>query len=209
MCTFSYVLKESGLTKSEMARVLEIAPSSINIRLQGTNDIKISELEKIEAYVGRKLFRAEKVNYQADDQVFLPYLSIPGVSDELIKSDRIRGGMQFDRDIVKNDWRKKPENLRITKMIGNKMHGGQYALKNKDILVVDISSKDPLIAGLYVCTFNKTQLFIAGIAATATKGIEVYYYNDMYEKHEYTAEQLKELNFEIHGRVIKNQSLTI
>lgn len=209
MLTFSKLLNIANLGKSEVARILGVVPSSITSRINGTDDLKISELEKIEEYVGHKIYRASE-NCEHDDLVSIPYLSIPGIPDELIKTTRIKKQLQFDREVVVNYWAKNPENLRITKMIGDKMDGGQYALKNNDILIVDISSTNPLIPGVYVCTFNKTQLFIASIAGAADGGLDVHYYNtERYKDHKYTAEQLKKYNFEVHAKVVKNQSLTI
>ena len=209
MLTFSKMLEITNLSKSQVARILDIVPSSITSRINGTDDLKISELEKIEEYVGHKIYRADG-KCEHDDLVSIPYLVIPGIPDELIKTTRIKKQLQFDKEVVENYWGKNPNNLRITKMIGDKMASGQYALKNNDILIVDISSKDPRIPGVYVCTFNKTQLFIANIAATADGGIDVHYYNTLkFKDHSYTAEYLKKNNFEVHGKVIKNQSLTI
>lgn len=209
MLTFSKMLEITNLSKSEAARILGVVPSSITSRINGTDDIKISELEKIEKYVGQKVYRAG-CRDEFDDLISIPYLVIPNIPDTLIKTGRIKSQLQFDKEVVENYWGKNPEKLRITKMIGDKMDGGQYALRNNDILVVDISSKDPRIPGVYVCTFNKTQLFIANIAAAADGGIDVHYYNtERYKDHKYTAEELKKQNFEVHAKVIKNQSLTI
>ncbi len=205
MCTFSYVLNKSGLSKAEVARILEIAPSSINIRINGTNDIKISELVKIENYIGHKIFRADGVvDYES---VKLPYIEIEGEDNTRYIHPNVNHRVQFDHEIIEKIWALNPDNLRVITMHGNNMNAGESPIRNKDILVVDISGRDISRPGIYVYKSAKSGVTISGIQQKQNGSLMLINLNKKYSDEEYTAEELKQIDFKVVGRVVKNLSL--
>lgn len=205
MLTFSKMLEITNLSKSEVARILGVVPSSITSRINGTDDLKITELEKIEEYIGRKIYRTG-TPVREYDQVAIPYLE---GYDVKLKHSKVKERVQFDKEVIDDIWCKKAENLRIMTMQGNNMNSGEYAMKNNDILIIDISVKNYNKPGIYAYTTAKQ----AGISITGLQGepdgtLNIINYNKDYKDLQYTAEQLKTMEFKVIGRMIKNLSLT-
>lgn len=204
MCTFSYILEKSGLTKAEFARALGIPQTSINTRIKGTDDIRISELEKIEKYVGRKLYRAEGYTPEYD-QVAIPYLE----GYPILKHPKVKERVQFDREIIDDVWCKKAENLRIITMRGNNMNHGEYRLKNNDILIIDISITTFNDPGIYAYTTEKTNgVSVSGLQEMPNGNLRIINCNKDYQGAEYTPAELAAMGFNVIGRMVKNVSLT-
>lgn len=207
MCTFSYILEQSGLTRSEFARALGVPPSAINTRINGTNDIKISELIKIEEYVGKKLFRESDSDF-SDKAVEIHYLELDGIPKECFR-DRVVTELYYDSQIVCNRWGYKPENLRCTKMLGDKMAGGDYPLRNEDVLLIDVTQTDTQSTGVYVFTTHNKNVFICGISRSVHGQKRFYFYNKSYDDKILTDEELEKAQFKVIGRVVKNLTLRI
>lgn len=205
MLTFSKMLEITQLNKSEVARVLGVVPSSITSRINGTNDLKISELEKIEEYVGHKIYRVGEP-LKEYDQVSIPYLEGYNVK---LKHPKIKERLQFDKELTEDIWFKKAIDLRIMTMQGNNMNCGEYAIKNNDVLIIDTSIKKCSKPGIYAYTTNKTDgISIVGLQQKADGSLLMINYNKDYQDDEYTLEQLKDMEFKVIGRMIKNMSLT-
>ncbi len=204
MLTFSKMLDITGLSKSDVARILGIVPSSITSRINGTDDIKLSELEKIEEYVGHKIYRIDGA--QDTDQIKIPYLDIEGVK---VKHPFVKDYVKFDKKFAKNIWGKEPSNLRIMTMQGNNMNFGEYSIKNNDVLIIDISITKYSKPGIYVYTSARNSgLTVSGLQEKADGSLVMLNYNKEYVDEEYTPEQLKAMGFKVIGRMIKNMSLT-
>jgi len=205
MCTFSYVLNKSELTKAEFARILGIPPSAVNARINGTNDIKISELVKIENHIGYKIFRSEGLmNY---DEIKIPYIEIEGENNESYVHPNVQHQVPFDQGIIEKIWALKPENLRIMTMHGNNMNAGDYPLRNNDILVVDITGRDISRPGIYVYKSAKSGITVSGVQQKQNGSLILINLDKKYPDEEYTAEELKQIDFKVVGRVVKNLSL--
>lgn len=211
---FYELVNKSGLSISEVAHILGTSYNAISKRvINTTSEAKVSELYQIENAIGKQLYFntdiAAVTNSCCTDKVFIPYLQIHGVDDNIFRHARVKDGLQFDKELVQNDWGRNPADLRLTKMLGVKMESGDYVLKNNDLLIVDTSSRSALSPGVYICSFQDEVVFISGVAPTDQNGIKLYYYDKKFDDKIYSPEQLKELNFKIHGRIIKNMSLTI
>lgn len=205
MCTFSHVLNQSKLTKAEIARILSIPPSAVTARINGTNDIKISELVKIEKHIGRKIFRPEgAMEY---DQIKIPYIEIDGEDNSYYIHPNVPHRVQFDREIIEKIWAVNPDNLRIMTMHGNNMNATEYPLRNNDILVVDISGRDISRPGIYVYKSAKSGITVSGIQQKQNGALILINLDKKYPDEEYTAEELRNIDFKIVGRVVKNLSL--
>lgn len=115
--------------------------------------------------------------------------------------------VQFDREIVEKIWVHNPDNLRIMTMHGNNMNAGQYPLRNKDILIVDISEKDISKSGIYVYKSAKGGVTISVIQQKQNGSLTFLNFDERYPYEEYTADELKNIDFKVIGRVVKNLSL--
>lgn len=204
MLTFSKMLEVTQLSKSEVARILGVVPSSITSRINGTDDIKISELEKIEEHVGHKIYRLEGI--KQTDQIEIPYIEIEGTKT---KHPFVENGIKLDKKFIKNIWGKDAKNLRIMTMQGNNMNSGDYSIKNNDILIIDISSTKYSKPGIYVYTSaHNSGLNVSGLQEKTNGNLVMLNYNKDYVDEEYAPEQLKAMEFKVIGRMIKNMSLT-
>lgn len=151
-----------------------------------------------------------KVEYSTTlaDKVELKYFEHPNLKTD-IKNPLITS-LWFDRELVENVWKKDPKNLRIIKMLGDKMDSGDYPLRNDDILIMDITETDPTISGIYVFTTNNNQyIFINNINIKYDGSYRFTFFNPRYPERVHSPEEIKKLDLKIVGKVIKNQSLTI
>jgi len=197
-------LEQSNLSKAEFARILNIPPSAVNARINGTNDIKISELIKIENHIGRKIFRPDGGTEY--DQVRLPYIEIEGENNQYYVHPNVQNRIQFDREVIERIWALDPNNLRIMTMHGNNMNMTEYPLRNNDILIVDISGRDISRPGIYVYKSAKSGVTVSGIQQKQNGSVTLINLDKKYPDEEYTAEELKNIDFKVIGRVVKNLS---
>lgn len=151
-----------------------------------------------------------KVEYSATltDKVELKYYENPNLKVD-VKNPLITS-MWFDRELVENIWKKHPQNLRIIKMLGDKMDYGAYPLRNDDILIIDITETDPFIAGTYVFTTNNNQyIFINRVSRSMDGSYKFTFLNPTYPEKVLTQSEAEELDLRIVAKVVKNLSLTI
>lgn len=108
-----------------------------------------------------------------------------------------------------------PENLRFISMPGDDMDGGDYPIKNKDLLLIDISRTDTYESGVYFATsHNNSRIYVRRIFEKMAK--EKSYYtsvdNERYKSiidKIWTEEAWKAADVKVIGRVIKNMSYVI
>ncbi len=209
---FAELVKISGLTQSEVAAILDISAVSVSKRVNNKNsEVKENEIRKLENATGKQIYFNENIAKNREyDQVAIKYMQIPEVNDSVLKSPLVKERVQFDREIVEA-WRKVPEAQRIVKMRGDKMDAGDYPLRDGDILIVDISERDVANSGMYIYTTDLPtgrEVFISNVNIRPDGNYRLSYFNDKYEDVIYTLEQIKEMNFTVWGRVVKNLLLT-
>lgn len=146
------------------------------------------------------------------DLVTIKYMRIPGIEAEVLQSPYIEKQLRFDRELVQNDWQRDPDCQRIVRMRGDKMDGGFYPLKNNDILMIDISKTSIIESAVYIyttCFQGHKEVFISRVNIRPDGNVRISYDNSNYNEIIYTPDQIKQMNFECHGRVVKNLSMTI
>lgn len=208
---FAELVRISGLTQSEVATILDISPVSVSKRVNNKNsEVKENEIRKLENATGKQIYFNENIAKNREyDQVAINYLQISGVSESILKSPLVKERVQFDKEIV-GIWRRNPETQRIVKMRGDKMDAGDYPLRDGDILIVDTSERDVANSGMYIYTtdlLTGREVFISNINIRPDGNYRLSYFNDKYEDIIYTSKQIKEMNFIVWGRIIKNLSL--
>lgn len=146
------------------------------------------------------------------DMVSIKYMRILGIPAEVLQSPYIEKQLRFDRELVQNNWQRDPDCQRIVRMRGDKMDGGSYPLKNNDILMIDISKTSIIESAVYIyttCFQQQKEVFISRVNIRPDGNVRISYDNPNYNEIIYTPEQIKQMNFECHGRIVKNLSMTI
>lgn len=192
---------------SEIARALGFGYSTIGNRSSRNSDYSYEEIVKLSEFYDINLINNTDTNTM-NDKVELVYY----VDDTLqtnIKTPAITS-VWFDRELVENIWRRKPENLRIITMLGDKMNGGAYPLKDDDVLIMDISATDITRDGVYAFTTHGGKyIYINGVNRRYDSFYRFYFYNPNYPEKVLSEEQVKDADIRIIGRIVKNLTLTI
>ena len=209
---FAELVQLSGLIQSEVATILNISPVSVSKRVKNKNsEVKEHEIRKLENATGKQIYFNENIFKNREyDQVSIKYLYIPEVDESILKSPLVKERVQFDKEIVEA-WRRLPEAQRIVRMRGDKMNAGDYPLCDGDILIIDTSECDVANSGVYIYTTDLPtgrEVFISNVHIRPDGNYRLSYFNNRYEDVIYTLEQIKEMNFIVWGRVIKDLSLT-
>lgn len=201
---------KANISNSECARIFNKTPGTITNRIKSGSEILVSELLLLEEATGKSLYKDMKdeiIENNAYDLITIPYLEIKGIDTQQFKVSMVQERVQFDREIIEGYWNRIPENLRWFPMLGNTMNSGEYPLANNDVLIVDISSTDALKSGIYVYT-TVAGIFINGISTLKNGDVQFIYQNKNYPTETYTADEIKEMEFKLIGRMVKNLSLT-
>lgn len=220
----TYTLKIETLTLSnamalaslqlnrEVARI-ELA-DALNITRQYANSIKDKpltpeQITKIEETLKVNLSSTTSSNSNPTGKIELHYWGKGLPCEEKLKNPLV-SSMWFDREIINGGLQKDEHNLSIIAMPGDKMDGGNYPLKNGDILIIDRSQTDISISGVYFFTTeNDKEVFVNNFRKTPFGDIVLGFSNPKYEDYEISKEKLKTAKINVVGRVIKNLFLTI
>ena len=142
----------------------------------------------------------------------IPYWN--GISSDLIKKYGV-DDICIDLQTIYNEWKANPEDLIFIAMPGDDMDGGDFPIRNKDLLIVDTSRNNISDTGIFFCTSHgQSNVYVRRIIqkmSTTIKcitTIDNLRYKSMIEKY-WTEEKWKEADVQIVGRVIKNMSYTI
>lgn len=148
------------------------------------------------------------------------FINVPyweGIDEETtnrIKDDGVPF-LPLGLDYITNNLRCNPDNLRIISMLGDDMDGGTYPIRNKDLLLIDISRNQPYESGVFfVTTHGGTRQYVRRIFERMTDSSRYYTTidNEIYKKEIekfWTVEKWEEADVQVVGRVIKNMSYTI
>ena len=177
--------KARPLTKGQILSINE--KLGVNLPLEDNKPINPNKAEKFEIkYWGEGLPCEEKLKNPLVSSVWL------------------------DKELIQDGWQKSEKYLNIIAMPGDKMDGGDYPLKNRDILIIDKSQTDISISGIYFFTTNNNEeVFVNNFRKTPFGNIVFGLANPKYEDIEVPISEYEAGDFNIVGRVIKNLFLTI
>lgn len=204
------------ISQTEIAQILGTTSVAINKRITRSSELKVSEAIKLVNHYGYNLFNDFIQNdnllpnspQNRQDSVEIVYYENPTL-DKTIKNPLITS-LWLDRELVRDIWKKDETNLRTIKMPGDVMNGGERPIKNRDMLIIDLSSTDILSSGIYAYTTNDDNfIFINGIKQKVDGSVKFYYWNKTYSEAVYKLDDLKKINFKVIGRVIKNMTALI
>lgn len=202
---------ERSVSQSEFAKVIGTSTPSLNARISKKGGLKLSEILAAENhYKCGLLFAIELMvfgkNANFPDAVEIIYYENPKLTN-IIKNPDITS-LWLDRELIYYKWKKSEQDLRIIQMPGDSMDGGASPISNKDILIIDISDKNPVASGIFAYTTqNDTLIFVNDIKQKADGSLKFNFWNERYKESVYTISDLKTMNFNVIGRVIKNMSI--
>jgi len=217
----------------ELAEALDVAINVISNRAVRNTKYSLDELIKISSY-----FNVDLVNYSEYSEIVPAEINIEikskASSDELkgksfnipywesgnkeiddkLKDDELTE-FGLDLQFIVKKLKCNPENLRLICMPGEDMDGGNYPLKNKDILLIDVSRTDTYESGIYFATSHgNSRVYVRRVFEKNSKEKSYYtsidntIYKSVIDKI-WTEQQWKESDIKIIGRVIKNMSYLI
>lgn len=200
------------LSQNALAQQLNIAPAQYNTYERGTRKPSAEFFEKLVNVFNvnlNYLFTGQGdiciSNQKKADAIEVVYYQNPELED-VIKNPVITS-IWIDRELVHDVWHRKEKDLRIVKMPGENMNGNGKPIKNRDVLLVDTTANNIFCAGVYVyTTHDGSMLFVNDIIQTPDGKVIISNWNKKYPSITYEATQLKEVNFKVIGRVIKNLS---
>lgn len=169
--------------------------------------------EKIEKALGITLSMDTKETaanpLTSADKIEIQYWGKGLPCEEKLKNSFITS-LWFDREVINGGWQKDEKYLNIIAMPGDKMDGGNYPLKNNDILVIDTSETDISISGIYFYTTNNNEeVFVNNFRKIYDGTIILGVTNPKYKDTPTDQEKLDAAGVKIIGRVIKNLFFTI
>ncbi len=222
---FAYMRKEViGQSQTQLAESLKIQQQVVAHIESGRTQRISPEILKI--LVDEYLINVEWLLWgygrptKIDDQEALEYKqeSSCGCYDvpyweklpEELKRPQITS-VHCDLELVESDWMRKTMNLRTIPMLGSSMNTYIIPLKDRNMLIMDLSSTDINKNGVYLFTTNGgNNLYIRFLSLLMDGSVKITAYENNEEKTKVlTPEQQKEFDFNVVGRILINASLTI
>lgn len=195
------------ITHEEIANIFNCTQEAITTRIKRGSEIKATELRLItKKYPNSKTQLLNKLGFDMPDAVEIVYYDNPKLTN-IIKNPAITS-IWLDRELVHNKWHKNEKDLRTISMPGDNMNGGIDPIFNGDMLIIDISSTDVQRSGIYAFTTRgETKLFVNILRQRVNGDVEFSHWNPNYDLSVRSAEELKQLDFKIIGRMIKPMEL--
>lgn len=201
--TFSRV-KKRPITQSEIAKALVTNEANISNKKARKSEVTVSELLMCCQYFQVPIEALIKDEDKIRDVKEIVYYENEKLHD-LIRHPEV-SSVWKDRQVLYKKWKKHEENLRAISMFGDSMDGGARPIKNGDMLIIDTTETNTLSSGIYVYTTKrKDKLYVAYIKENMDE-VVFSFSNPLCKEISRTSEELKELGFEIIGRVIHNDS---
>ena len=196
-------LKNCRISFTEIGKALDTGRANISKRANTNSILKEEEIKKIENYFNVN-FSKQTVN---NDIVKIPYWT--ELPDELRNPDFTC--VTAERNVILNHWYLKPENLCIVPMVGDKMAHYWYPINNGDILIIDTEQQHIRGNGVYFATSqNNTRFWVREMQVLVNNNIEFKGFAPSGETvRTLSQEELKEVDFKIIGKVIKNVSFRL
>jgi len=213
-------LIKTEINQAELGRVLGVSRANINYKKQANTLISDEDVKKIETYYNISILKqslAEKLMEGASfsaaakipDVVEIPYWE--GLPDDLKHPEYTC--VMAQRISIEHGWELKPENLCIVAMNGDAMENYWYKIRNNDVLIIDTSETkiNANGSGVYFATSRNNSMFwIREMQMLYNGDVEIHSYSPSGAKTKVlTQEQLKEADFKVIGKVIKNVSFRL
>jgi hypothetical protein len=209
------LLTNQEISRNQIGAVIGISRQTAHRNKD--RELSEEELSKIEEYFNVYVPRNYEIVESSDSDnnlngrfVTIPYWKHENCNDEKIQ-DSLVNNLVLDLELIINKLGCNPDDLRIISMPGEEMDGGFYPLKNGDILLIDTSQTDIGTSGVYfITTQNHKMVFVRRLLALMYGELSSSVDNPVYAPQvnkTFSPEELKEIEFKVIGRVIKNMRL--
>jgi len=200
-------LTNKKISFNDIGVALGTSRANISNRAKRGSLLKLEEVNKIEKYFNVNLPVEKLTKELTSDIIKIPYWS--ELPEELKNPDFTC--VTAERKAIENHWYSKPENLCIITMVGDALTKYWYPINNGDILIVDISHTEIRGNGVYFATSRENSRFwIREMQALINNDVEIKAYAPSGNTSKvFTREELKEVDFRIIGKVIKNVSFRL
>lgn len=181
---------------AEIARALNTSAQNFNKKFKNENtQVTFDDIQKAENY-----FKIQLVD--SSDCITIEHIHInPSCgSGTVVLADAEVTPIKIGREIIKNIWNSKPEDLKIFKASGDSMAD---TIEDNNILLVDTSKIDYRNGGIFLLTINN-DWYIKRLRLRITGELDIISDNSKYPVETLLPDTAKELK--IIGRVIKNLS---
>ena len=198
-------LKEENIPYSEFANALGIQVCTVQKRIKSNAIISNEDKIRLREY------------FHIDDAAVLCKNKI--IKLEYYKNDKITNIIRNPRleefyigtQLVRNLWDvQNTDSLKLISMPGDKMEGPpshQFHIRSRDVLLMDTSLTNINFNGIYAYeTLGGTKIQVSHVSVNDDGTTRFYYTNPMYKEQFRTPERLKELEFKVVGKIIKNIS---
>ena len=164
------------------------------------------QITKLENHFNVKL---TNVNSETAEQKFvnIPYWELLPEHLKSLEVDYI----PVQKKVIEIGWKLQPEALRIVPMVGDKMSKYWYQIGEDDLLIIDTNQNEILGNGVYFATSqNNTRFWVREMQNLINNDVQIKGYALSGETVKtFTREQLKEVDFRVIGKVIKNVSFRL
>ena len=181
---------------AEIARALETSAQNFNKKYKNTNtQVTIDDLQRAEKYFNIKLI-------DSSDCITIEHIHInPSCGKGAIVLDEAEvTPVKIGREIIKNLWNSKPENLKIFTASGDSMAD---TIEDGNLLLIDISKTEYRNGGIFLLTINN-DWYIKRLRMRLTGELDIISDNPKYPME--TLKPDTDIEINIKGRVIKNLS---
>ena len=204
-------LIKNKVTQKDVGEALNITKQAVGNKKVAGYIFKDFEIEKVKNYILNKYSQDNLSNIDnsliTSDRIEIQYW--PELPDKF-KNPKIRS-VWFDREVIENKWFVNPEKLFIIPMLGDALSTFWYRINDGDLLIIDTEHNEVIEPAIYFATSRNSSMFwIREIDILANDIIEFHRYTQGGKiVKTYNREELKNLDFQIIGQVIKNISFRI
>ena len=205
------------ITQTLIGKALKTGRSNISLRIKHNSELSKQELKQIEDYFNVSIIDEFNINSESalktEKKIFeREYVEIKyweGLPDDLKIPDLT--SKWEDIEIIENSWGKNFKDLRIIPMLGNRMDGYWYPMRNSDILIIDLSATDLSKSGVYFFTTLKGKhFFIRELELQIDGSVDIHWFeNKKSGSVIYTKKELENYDFKVIGRIVKNVSFIL
>ena len=184
------------ITYEEVARVLGLSSKQAAYnRVTRKTPLKDWEIVKLD-----KAFNKNAVSNEDCITIDHVHINPSCGSGTIVLAEADVTPVKIGREIIKNIWNSKPEDLKIFKASGDSM---QETITDNDLLLIDLSKTDYNNGGIFLLTINN-DWYIKRLRLRLTGELDIISDNNKYPIETLTPNTVKELK--VIGRVIKNLS---
>ena len=186
----------TALSRRKMAEILGTSAQNLNKKFHNPNtQVSVTDIQKLEKELNITLM-------DSADCITIDHIHInPSCgSGTIVLAEADVTPVKIGREIIKNIWNSKPEDLKIFKASGDSM---QETITDNDLLLIDLAKTDFRNGGIFLLTINN-DWYIKRLRLRLTGELDIISDNPKYPIETLSQDTTAEIK--VIGRVIKNLS---